>query len=326
MSKVNDSGNSPTRRWIAIAGWVVLAVAVIFQWRAITQLRSDIEWLRVQPQASPPDASSQPAASAAGEAVAMEQLQKERLEVLELVKELRQLRERASSPPADLGAVASRPVPSSGPAVQGGGDESRQLVLAAMGGDSSALDRLADLAAAVRTMNTNEQALLTRSALWSAFDLLGTEAGKGNTGALQAIWQASRISNLQGLAVKALGQAAGMGNEEALRPLLDPDTYLILRSSATAALKPAADAGNERAIQALAATAADPKHQGLRLMVVQGLETAAAAGNATAIDGLATIATATNQMIRKAAVRALEAAARKNQPRAEEALRNLGWR
>ena len=91
-------------------------------------------------------------------------------------------------------------------------------------------------------------------------------------------------------------------------------------------MKPAADAGNERAIQALAATAADPKHQALWLMAAQGLETAAAAGNPTAIDSLATLAAAQNQVISKEAVLALEAAARKNQPRAEEALRKLGWR
>ena len=262
---------------------------------------------------------------AAGQAAVMEQLQKERLEVLELVKELRQLRERASSPAADPGAVGAQPAPSSAPALQGAGDEARQLVVAAMGGDSSAVGKLADLAAAMRRMHTNE-AVQVRSALWSAFDLLGTEAGKGNTAALQAIWQASRSKELQGLAVKALGQAAGLGNEEALKPLLDPESYLLVRSSTTAALKPAADAGNERAIQALVATAADPKHQPIWYMAAKGLTTAAAAGNSTAIDGLAMLAAATNQFIRKEAVLALETAARNNQPRADEALRKLGWR
>lgn len=302
-----------------------MLVAIIFQWHSITRLRQDVESLRAQPQAAAPDAASQPSVSAAGETAVMEQLQKERLEVLELVKELRQLRERASSPAAAPGAVGAQPAPSSAPALQGAGDEARQLVVAAMGGDLSALDKLADLAAAMRRMHTNE-AVQVRSALWSAFDLLGTEAGKGNTAALQAIWQASRSKELQGLAVKALGQAAGLGNEEALKPLLDPEAYLLLRSSAVSALKPAADAGNERAIQVLAATVADPKQQVLWHSAARGLETAAAAGNATAIDGLATLAAATNQYIRKEAVLALEAAARNNQPRAEEALRKLGWR
>ena len=70
----------------------------------------------------------------------------------------------------------------------------------------------------------------------------------------------------------------------------------------------------------------DPKNQPIWYMAAQGLKTAAAAGNATAIDGLAMLGAATNQFIRKEAVLALEAAARNNQPRAEEALRKLGWR
>jgi len=325
MNNPSISRNSSTGRWIAIGGWLGLLVAIIFQWHSITRLRDEVGGLRAQPQAAAPDAAGQPAVPAAGETAAMEQMQKERLEVLELVKELRRVREHASSPAADLGAVASRAAPSSAAAVQGPGDEARQLVLAAMGGDSSALGKLADLAAALRTMKPEEQ-VAARSAIQSAFELLGTEAAKGNTVALQSIWQASRIKNLQWFAVQALGQAAGLGNEEALKPLLDPESYLLPRSSAISALKPAADAGNERAIEALAAAAADPNQQALRLMVVQGLQAAAAAGNATAIDGLATIATATNQMIRKEAVLALEAAARKNQPGAEEALRKLGWR
>jgi len=325
MNNPSISRNSSTWRWLAIAASVGLLVAIIFQWHSISRLRQEVEALRAQPQAAAPDAASQPAASAAGEAAVVEQLQKERLEVLELVKELRRLRERATSPAADPGAVGTQPAPSSAAAIQGAGDEVRQLVVAAMGGDSSALGKLAELAAAMRRMHTNE-AVQVRSALWSAFDLLGTEAGKGNTAALQAIWQASRIRELQGLAVKALGQAAGLGNEEALKPLLDPEKYFLVRSSTTGALRPAADAGNERAIQALVATAADPKHQPIWYMAAQGLKTAAAAGNATAIDGLAMLAAVTNEHVRKEAVLGLEAAARNNQPRADEALRKLGWR
>src|SRR5206468_9094492 len=122
-------------------------------------------------------------------------------------------------------------------------------------------------------MNTNEQAA-ARSDLRLAFEALGTEAGKGNAAALQAVWQASRMQDLQGFAVVALGQAASQGNEEALKPLLDPESYMILRSSAVGALKPAADAGNARAIQALSATA-DQNQQALWFLAAQGLETAA---------------------------------------------------
>jgi hypothetical protein len=194
-----------------------------------------------------------------------------------------------------------------------------------MHGDSGALDKLAKLAAAARTMNTNEQDA-ARSDIRQAFETLATEAGKGNATALQLVWQASRMRELQGYAVDALGQAAGLGNEEALKPLLDPESYHLLRSSTTAALKPAADAGNVRAIQALAATAADQNQPGLWFLAAQGLERAAVAGNTTAIDSLAALAAAQDQNVRKEATLALEAAARANQPRAQEALRKLGWR
>jgi len=325
MINASGSRNSSTRHGITIAGCFALLVGVILQWRSISLLRHENESLRAQLQAAPRDASSQPAASAAAAAIDIEQLQKDRLELLRLRNFVQQLRQQASASTADARSVAFPPAPASAPAVQPPGDEARQLVVAAMGGDSSALDKLATLAAAQRAMKPDEQAA-ARSGILSAFALLGTEAGKGNTAGLQALWQASRIRGLQGYAVEALGQAAGLGSEEALKTLLDPESYLLLRSSTTAALKPAADAGNERAIQALAATAADPQQQALWLLAAQGLGTAAANGNPTAIDGLATIAAATNQMISKEAVLALEAAARKNQPGAEEALRKLGWR
>ncbi len=145
MINPNDPGNTPTRRWIAIVGFSALLVAVALQARSISELRHEIESLRAQLQAAPPDGSNQSGAAGAAEAIDLKQLQKERLEFL-------------------------------------------------------------------------------------------------------------------------------------------------------------------------------------GLLVVQGLETAAAAGNATAVDGLATLAAGTNQFVRKEAVLALEAAARKNQPQAEEALRRLGWR
>ena len=263
-----------------------------------------------------------PAVSTASEPADIDQLRKDRLELLRLSNEVQQLRQHASPAASSAQPASSQPGLTLAPVP---GDDARQLTTAAMGGDTTALDKLATLAAGIRTMKPDEQAAAL-SGVRSAFEFLGAEAGKGNTAAVQALWQASRIKALQGFATQGLGQAAGLGNEEALKPLLDPDAYLLLRSSAVAALKPAADAGNARAIQALAATAADPKQQALWLLAAQGLETAAAAGDATAIDGLATIAAGTNQVINRQAVLALEAAARNRQPRAEEALRKLGWR
>jgi hypothetical protein len=304
-----------------------LLVAIIIQSRSISQLRQENELLHAQQQSVPADVTSQPVASTANEANDVEQIQKDRIELIRLRNEVRQLREQASSTATNARPIASQSASTNAPVVQASGEAAKQLAEAAMGGDYSALDKLADLAATARTMPVDEQAA-ARAAIESALNWLGTEAGKGNTAALQAVWQATRVREIQGFAVKALGQAAALGNEEALKPLLDPEKYLIFPTSAAAALKPAADAGNESAIQALAATAADPKNQslGLGLCAAFGLEKAAAAGNSTAIDGLATLAATDNPIVRRQAVAALEAAARKNQPRAEAALRTLGWR
>lgn len=310
---------------MAITGGLALLVVVVLQWRSISRLRQENNALRAQLQTAPPEAASPAVPVAAARAMEMEQLQKDRQELLRLRNEVRQLREQTLPATAVAQPVASQPMTPGATAARSAGDEARDLAATAMRGDPSALDKLATLVTGIRGMKPDEQAA-ARSGIKAAFEFLGMEAGKGDASALQALWQASRIRGLQGLAVAGLGQAAGLGNEDALKPLLDPEAYLLLRSSAVSALKPAADAGNERAIQSLAATAADPKQQALWLLAVQGLENAAAAGNATAIEGLTAIAAGTNQMISKGAVLALEAAARKHQPRAEEALRKLGWR
>jgi hypothetical protein len=317
------SRSSSKWRWIVGAGCLGVLAIVWLEWRTIRDLRQENQSLRAQAQPAATDAASQTPMVARGEAMELEQ--KDKLELLRLRNEVRQLREQVTRPAPNgtPGAVAPvLPVQTEGQHQAG---EAQQLALAAMQGDSGALDKLARLAAAARTMATNEQSA-ARSDIRHAFETLGAEAGKGNAAGLQALWQALRIPDLQGFAVGALGQAAGLGNEEALKPLLDPEGYLVLRSSVTAALKPAADAGNVRAIQALAATAADQNQAGLWFLAAQGLETAAAAGNPTAIDSLAALAATQDQNVRKEATLALEAAARKNQPRAQEALRQLGWR
>ena len=325
MINANVSRNNPTWRWIAIAGCLGLLVAVFVQWHAIWQLHRENELLRAQPQPPPMDVPSQPTVSGGGGALDVELSQKDRGELLRLRNEVRQLREQVARPALDGSPVASQTATRVAPGGQYRDDEVRQLGAAATRGDSAALDKLAKLTAAARVMDTNEQAVVL-SDIRLAFEALGTEAGKGSTAALQAVWRASRMRDLQGFAVSALGQAAGLGNEEALKPLLDPEGYLILRSSAVAALQPAADAGNARAIQALAAVASDQKQQALWFLAAQGLESSAVAGNSTAIDALASLAATQDQNVRRQAILALEAAARKPQPQAEEALRKLGWR
>lgn len=325
MSSPSPSRTKQAGRWLVIAACLGLLLMVLFQWRTVSELRRENLLLRAQSEAAPLQAPSQTTPSAASEAIDTEQVKKERLELLRLRNEVRQLRESGSAPVLESRQVAPQRVAPLASAPGAGESEARTLAAAAARGDSSALDKLAKLAAAARTMGTNEQAAV-RSDIQAAFGVLGAAAGKRDAASLQAIWQASRMPELQGFAVQALGQAAGQGNEAALKPLLDPESYLILPSSAVGALKPAADAGNARAIEALAATAGDPNQQALWYLAADGLATAAGTGNATAIDSLATLAAAGNQSVRQAAVFALEAAARQNQPLAQEALRKLGWR
>jgi hypothetical protein len=322
MTHPSISSGGRIWRWLVAVALLGAFATVIIQSRSISRLRQENELLRAQPRGGANETTNPSTAANTNVAVDVEQLQKDSLELLRLRNEVRQLRERVthiSTPPP-----ASPAEPTKASEARDDGEQVHALAIAAMQGNSAALDKLAKLAVAARA-TTNDPAA-TRSDLGKAFEALATEAGKGNAGALQALWQASRIQSLQGLAVRALGQAAGQGNEEALKPLLDPEAYLILRSSAVGALKPAADTGNARAIQALATTAADPNQEALWFLAAQGLETAASAGNTLAIDSLAALAAGQNQNARKQAILALEAAARNNQLRAEEALRKLGWR
>src|SRR5947209_10339651 len=113
----------------------------------------------------------------------MEQLQKDRLQLLRLRNEVRQLREQASPRTADGQPRASPSAPPIASTIQSHSDEARELATAAMRGDASALDKLANLAATMRTMKPEEQAA-TATGIRSAFGLLGTEAGKGDASAL----------------------------------------------------------------------------------------------------------------------------------------------
>jgi hypothetical protein len=206
----------------------------------------------------------------------------------------------------------------------------RQLGLAASGGDFAALKKLEELGEIATKRNVANKGSTnvsedTHRELRIAFKVMGEEAGKGSDTALQALWQATRMDYLQGMAIYALGDAGAMGNEQALEPLLDPKRHLMNNSSTTGALVPAAQNGNVRAIEYLAAVANDPKKQGEWGIVTSGLKKPAAAGNATAIDALAVMGGSENAS-RGPALLALENAAFNKQPRAIEALRALGYK
>jgi hypothetical protein len=319
------SGYRPIWRWLTITTCFGLLATAFLQWRTIERLQSENEVLREEQPPARPEPSAPNRLSDAGQAPELKRSEEGLLELLQLRNEVRKLREQVAQAAFENPPASSPPAAAVVAETSYRDSEVQQWGIDAMGGDARALDNMANLALAALDMDTNDQAAV-RSEIGLVFQTLGTEAGRGNAAALQAVWQATRIRGLQDYAVKALGQAAGQGNEEALKPLLNPEDYLILRSSAVSALKPAADAGNPRAIQALATVAADPNQHPLWFMAAQGLEAAAIAGDSTAIDALAALATDEDRNVHRKAVLTLEAAARGNQVRAEEALRNLGWR
>jgi hypothetical protein len=172
-------------------------------------------------------------------------------------------------------------------------------------------------------MNDTDRGALAREAfapLRAAFDAITEEASKGNEAALQAVSRAIQAPELRGLAVQSAGVLAGNGDEVALQILLNPKDYDILPSTAIGALKPAADHGNQKAIDALAAVAADPSQHGLWYIAADGLGNAAAAGNPAAIDGLIAMSGDTNEGIRRVVIAGLQQASANQNAKATDAL------
>ncbi|MBL9134860.1 MAG: hypothetical protein JNK85_03285 [Verrucomicrobiales bacterium] len=317
---------------MTVAGWLAVLAFGFFQWRSISQLRRENEALRAQIRLAE---LTTPLSIHPGEPVPAQPLlaarvdPRARLHSRSDAEPLRQQTDlNGSLTPSTTAVTHSETAPApAGTAATALIEETRRLGEAVLRGESAALDSLARMVATASSGDSEARDQVFAD-IRSTFHALGQRAGHGDATGLLSLWQASRLPDLEGFATEGLGQAAGLGNEEALRPLLDPESYLILRSSATSALKPAADAGNQRAIAALAATASDPERRPLWLLAAQGLETAATDGNGIAIDRLATLAAIPDQdpNVTKIALLALEAAARRNHARAEEALRRLGWR
>jgi len=312
---------------------VALAAAVgtgIYEAREASTLRSQVQTLQQQLTRERDDPARQFAATTAAVPMQSGQVRTDNTELLRLRNEIGLLRGQVASLKA--GRIESTPVQraSATDPVQVHDEEMRQLGLAASGGDLTALKKLEELGQVATKRNIANKGLTnvnddTHRELRIAFKVMGEEAGKGSDTALQALWQATRMDYLQGMAIYALGDAAAMGNEQALEPLLDPKRYLMNNSSTTGALVPAAENGNVRAIEYLATVANDPNKQGEWGIVITGLKKPAAAGNATAIDALAVMGGSENAS-RGPALLALENAAFNKQPRAIEALRVLGYK
>jgi len=129
----------------------------------------------------------------------------------------------------------------------------------------------------------------------TAFDVLGQEAGKGNTAAFQALKKSLGMKHLGSFAPDAFGIAAAAGNKESLDMLLHYKQWGILESTAVFAFAEPVKAGVDPAIDWAAAWLSHIKpHQsaGMVMSTTNALAAAAAKGNQKAQDTLEKFAAA----------------------------------
>jgi hypothetical protein len=154
----------------------------------------------------------------------------------------------------------------------------RALATRIADGDEKAFDELLDTVKKLyRDIDYNQEndRLVTNAALMhAAFDILGEQAGKGNTKAFDALKRSLRIRHLSSFAPDALGIAAAQGHEEALNILLHHDQYQILKSTVVYSLHEPAAKNNEQAIAFLLAVLEDSSHRALWYGAAQGLAAA----------------------------------------------------
>ncbi len=116
----------------------------------------------------------------------------------------------------------------------------------------------------------------------AAFGMLGEQAGKGNSNAMNALKRMAGVDVVRGFSVDALGTAAADGNLEALEMLLDYKQHGFPLSSTVIAMAQAAAVNNDRAVEFLANLLEQPEHKPLWYVASMGLEGAAKKGNAKA--------------------------------------------
>ena len=152
-------------------------------------------------------------------------------------------------------------------------------------GENSAFEELSKVADAMyRDIDYGREearVLVNLSRMRTAFDVLGTEAGKGNDKAFAALKRSLGVRRLDSFAPDGLAVAAAAGHKEALDILLNYDKWGILDSSAGFALCTPAKANVTGAVDYLAALLTDPERaeSGVGLMAVEALKSAAAKGN-----------------------------------------------
>lgn len=154
----------------------------------------------------------------------------------------------------------------------------RALATRIAGGDEKAFDELLDTTKKLYRdidYNREKDRLVSNIALMhAAFDILGEQAGKGNTKAFDALKRSLRVRHLSSFAPDAMGIAAAQGHAEALDILLHHDKHQVLKSTVVFALQEPAAKNNEQAIAFLLAVLEDPTHRALWYGAAQGLAAA----------------------------------------------------
>jgi hypothetical protein len=164
-------------------------------------------------------------------------------------------------------------------------------------GDGAAYEELSGAARELyRGIDYQKEAARLRMNLFkmkAAFDVLGEEAGKGNSKAMatlkRCLHDPGSRSHLSSFAPDALGIAAAAGQEEALDVLLHYDEWGILESSAIFAMAAPASANRERAVEFMVSWLSNPQHHGggMALSATEPLKQAADKGNQQARAALA---------------------------------------
>jgi len=318
----------------------LLAGAGIYEVRQAAQQRDQVQTLQQQqaPLAKQAEQLRQERDEATNRLALLtgenERLNRNSGELLRLRGEVSLLRRTQNTSAKSAGSTASSIAITSGQE-QAEVNIGRELGLAVVQGDPSALDKLTEFSkTAHRSYNTNsiglddtkrgELASRTFAPLQKAFDVIGEAAVNGNQVAVEAVNRGLQIPELQGHSVQIVGTLAGKGNESALEMLLNPDKYGILLSGSVFALRPAAEAGNQRAIDALANVTKDARNQPLWFEAANILATAAESGNAVAVDALVAMSASTNQNVRSAVLIGLKKAAANQNIKAAETLRSIG--
>ncbi|MCX6899294.1 MAG: hypothetical protein NT105_11375 [Verrucomicrobia bacterium] len=177
--------------------------------------------------------------------------------------------------PVTVAPPIKRTPPAPDPLLDTAKQTMRTLATRIVEGDPKAFDELLDTAKKlyrdIDYVKERDRLISNLALMHAAYDILGEQAGKGNTKAFEALKQSLGTKPLSSFAPDALGIAAALGHAEALQMLLHHDQHGILKSSAVFALQAPAEKNNTRAIAFLLAVLDNPAERALWYGASQGL-------------------------------------------------------